>query len=202
MNSDFYYRNDKNNLDGFFPYCKLCGIEKSKARQKSLGQEIINYVKDQHKLKGKEYWEYQHEYNQDHKELNSENGKRWRESNPDKLKQYNIKRAAKNHKISKLEWIRCKEYFNNSCAYCGLPIEEHFIKYKGKIILGDFHKEHMDHDGRNDVSNCIPSCKICNSEKRAKSFDEWYDENNSKYSKERYDKIFKWINEDYVLTIK
>ena len=121
----------------------------------------------------------------------------WRINNKEKIKTYYEERQHKNHKISKIEWEACKEYFNYEYAYCGLPIEEHIIKFKGKLKQGDFHKEHVDYDGANDLSNCVPSCKICNSSKHKYTLEEWYNENNSNYTKGRYDKIIKWINEDY-----
>ncbi len=47
-------------------------------------------------------------------------------------------KRKKKHRLSKQEWKSCKEYFNNECAYCGLPIEEHFRKYAGKLQKIDF----------------------------------------------------------------
>ena len=82
-----------------------------------------------------------------------------------------------------------KEYFNNECAYCGLPLELH------KEIVGqDLHKEHKDHNGANDLSNCVPACRLCNSTKHDKEFDDWYNKSNPNYTKSRYNKIIRWTN--------
>jgi len=121
----------------------------------------------------------------------------WRENNKDKLKQYRENRKVKHHTISKDEWILCKEYFNNSCAYCGLSAENHYKKYAGEYKFMDLHKEHVDDNGTNDISNCIPSCHACNSRKWSFDFYEWYSEGNENYSKERIEKILKWIKGDY-----
>ena len=123
--------------------------------------------------------------------------KQWQIDNPDKLSQYNQKRKHKNHKVSKSEWIACKEYFNNSCAYCGLSIEEHFRNYAGKPQKIDLHKEHADHEGSSGLDNCIPSCQSCNDKKWKFKLEEWYNEDNPIFSQERLDKIHKWLDEDY-----
>jgi 5-methylcytosine-specific restriction endonuclease McrA len=99
--------------------------------------------------------------------------------------------------VSDAEWESCKKYFDDSCAYCGLHISEHFNNYKGKMRWTDLHKEHVDDDGANDLSNCIPSCQSCNSQKWNFEFEEFYNTNNENYDQERYDKIIKWLNEDY-----
>lgn len=91
----------------------------------------------------------------------------------------------------------CLEYFNNCCAYCGMTLEEHKDKYNQNL-----HKEHVTSCGRNDLKNCVPSCKVCNSEKSTTSFNDWYNIKNIKYSKDRYMKICKWIKEDCKLYIK
>jgi 5-methylcytosine-specific restriction endonuclease McrA len=125
--------------------------------------------------------------------------KKWRQSKEGKerCKVYNLNRRHKNHDITEIEWLLCKEYFNNSCAYCGMILEEH-----KEIFNQDLHKEHKDDNGSNDLSNCIPGCKNCNSQKWKFEFDEWYNENNSVYTKERYDKIIQWLNSDYILYLK
>ena len=100
------------------------------------------------------------------------------------------------------QWFYILKLFNNECAYCGLPLSKHYIRYKGETKLGDFHKEHVDHEGANDLSNCIPSCKECNSSKSTKFLEDWYNENNLNFNQDRLNKIHKWINEDYKLYIE
>ena len=122
----------------------------------------------------------------------------WQRDRPEKQKQYRIKREQhKAHVIYKKEWIACKDYFENTCAYCGLPIEEHLITRLGIKKLGDFHKEHVDNNGANDLSNCVPSCGVCNSSKHEDSLQKWYTIDNPVYSVERENKIFSWLNGDY-----
>jgi 5-methylcytosine-specific restriction endonuclease McrA len=123
--------------------------------------------------------------------------KEYQQKHPDKMRIYNQNRQHKNHKITKDEWLTCKNYFDNSCCYCGLTYEESKIKYKE-----DLHKEHADHFGANDLSNCIPACKSCNSQKWEHPLDKWYNENNHRFTQERYDKIMTWLNKDYKKFIK
>lgn len=115
----------------------------------------------------------------------------YRRQNKDKIKKYNKKRNEKNHKITKNEWETCKKYFDNSCAYCGMTNDEAKRLYNNYL-----HKEHVIHNGSDKIDNCIPACKSCNSSKATKKFEDWYNESNKKYSKDRYNKIIKWLNED------
>jgi len=48
----------------------------------------------------------------------------------------------------------------------------------------------------------IKSCINCNSSKRKKNFEEWYNINNPRHSIEKYDKIIKWIIKDHKLYIE
>jgi hypothetical protein len=128
-----------------------------------------------------------------------ENYRKWQQNNPDKIKDYREKHGE--HRMSSQEWKDCKEYFNNECAYCGLPVDKHYNRFKGEMRLTDFHKEHVDHQGANDLSNCIPSCKACNSSKHTEKLEDWYSRQ-AFYNEEKLDKIHNWLNEDYKLYIK
>lgn len=69
--------------------------------------------------------------------------------------------------FNKVSWNITKEYFSNSCAYCGGSGElhmEHAIPIN-KSSLG----EHR-------LGNLVPSCKGCNSKKGAKDFREFLDD--------------------------
>jgi hypothetical protein len=123
-------------------------------------------------------------------------------NNLDKYRVYGKERQHKNHDITDEQWIGCKNYFGNTCAYCDLPLEQHWVEYAGKMILGDFHKEHAIHNGANDLGNCVPSCKSCNSSKWEYDLDDWYNENNHRFTIEKYNKIKQWLNVDYKLFLK
>ena len=142
--------------------------------------------------------ELSRKYRKDHLGERVEYDKKYRTIN--KVKEYSRYRSQhKKHKITKQEWEMCKKYFNYECAYCGLPLSEHYYTRNGITKNGDFHKEHVDHEGNNGLSNCVPSCGSCNSSKWKSELNEWYNINNPKYSEERYNKIMQWLNGDWVL---
>ncbi|UUV25928.1 MULTISPECIES: HNH endonuclease [Lysinibacillus] len=115
--------------------------------------------------------------------------KQYRKDNIDKFKEW--AENHRNHEITEFEWEECKRYFSYSCAYCGMTEEEHKEFYKQRL-----HKEHVQHDGLNDVTNCVPSCKSCNSRKRKQKLHEWYNVDNELFEKNKLDRILKWINFD------
>jgi hypothetical protein len=186
--------------------CNVCGewllcaekyfhknIEKRREYDKDYNKEHWDkkklQFKDRYENKNEEWAEYQ-------------NGYLKRPSSKEKQKVYQKKYKKKKHKITKQEWLDCKNYFNNCCAYCELPVEEHYRRYNKGIQKIDLHKEHIDDNGTNDLSNCVPSCQSCNSGKREEEFNVWYNKDNHKFTQERYNRIIKWLTEDYKLFIK
>jgi 5-methylcytosine-specific restriction endonuclease McrA len=141
--------------------------------------------------------EYSKEWNEKNEDLMKVRLKNFQENNPEKLMEYREKRKHKIHNITEEEWENCKKYFDYTCAYCGLPLSEHYKIYKEKLKHYDFSKDHAIDRGANDLSNCVPSCSSCNSSKHTLNLDEWYDENNPVYISDRHDKIIKWLQADY-----
>lgn len=81
------------------------------------------------------------------------------------------------------DWKKCKEFFNNECAYCGRKLknltQDHFIPLsKG----GNYTKD-----------NIIPACRNCNCKKHNKDFYIWYKQQKF-YSKERENKIINYLS--------
>lgn len=192
----YFYRNDKNGIDGLAPNCKECTKEKSKLNMIENRDRRNAYMKDWMKQpRVKEQVKLRGRKRRERGEL-----LRWQRNNKDKIRQSTIKRNhSKKHEISNSEWLSCKEYFNNSCAYCGLHIDDHWTIYAGKPKKTDLHKEHVDDNGSNKLDNCVPSCKVCNSEKHQDDINDWYTEGNPKYSEERLKLIEKWLQSDYKL---
>ena len=196
--TDEYFYKNKSSPDGLYPYCKRCNVQKSTKYIKEHLEHHKAYDKQNNKKPHmkKKIKEYSQKFR--------DNGyyKNWQQNNSDKIKEYNEYRDMnKKHTISTKEWTSCKKYFNNECAYCGLPINKHYNTYNGEVRLTDFHREHVDHNGANDLSNCVPSCKTCNSSKRKLIFEEWYTKQEF-YKDERLNKIYQWLTEDYKLYIK
>lgn len=200
--------------------CKWCGKEKdlaefySQKKKRSDGTEYIYYRPDCKECTKKNAvkWRYENpevyersqmkwlqskkgiESNKKRQRRRRESGKyrEWQKKNKEKLRQYASQRQHKAHAITEQEWIDCKDYFENQCAYCGLTHKEHLDVY-GQ----DLHKEHVDHNGSNSLSNCVPSCKPCNGSKHTFDFEYWYKERSGHYSEERFQKIAQWLNNDY-----
>jgi hypothetical protein len=187
---DYFYSN-LSGVDGLFPYCKRCNIKNS-AMWQHKNPERKNASNNKYNKKG-----IQMERHRKSEKRRRKNGlvKEWQRNNPEKIKQY--RNNHNKHEINEEEWLACKEYFNNSYAYCGLPLTKHWVKFRCKMILGDFHKDHVDHNGNDKLSNCVPSCKKCNSSKWKFKFEDWYNKDNEIFSMDRYGKIIKWINEDH-----
>lgn len=193
----FYYRNKKKPKLGLCSQCKTCMTKDASKRQyeKYHKGNLKEYYEKLAIDKKEELREYQYNYYKDNakrRDAIKEYGKKYRKLNPDKTSAYcKFRNMNKTHTLTKEQWNKCKQYFDNSCAYCGMTNDEHKIKY-GKQL----HREHVDHMGSNGIENCIPACMSCNSSKHTFTLNEWYNENNTNYSTERYNKIQQWLNQD------
>lgn len=107
------------------------------------------------------------------------------------MKIYNEK--TKSHDITDVEWEKCLGHFNYSCAYCGITQEDAIKTYSNRL-----HREHVDCNGADDLSNCAPACKSCNSRKHTFELSEWYDSDNLTYTKKRYEKIINWLESNAI----
>jgi HNH endonuclease len=196
-NTEYFYKGKS--YDGIQPLCKACAIKK--ARQWEIDHPEKYQANNKKKAIVSAPIRRERARKSSAKMREEGYQKEWRNNNREKLSGYNSKRNQnKKHKISNEEWIYCKEYFDNECAYCGIHISEHFVKWSGELKWTDFHREHVDDAGANDLSNCVPSCKSCNSQKNTKSLFEWYNKENKNYDLNKLNKILKWLEEDYNYT--
>lgn len=187
-NEEYFYKKKINQTDGLDTYCKACIV--LKAKNSNFDYESMKKKSREWKMK-KENRERVNRHHKKYKEAGKET--EWRRNNKDKVKEYIQKRTShKKHEISKREWEYCKEYFDYSCAYCGIHEDEAKIKYNNYL-----HKEHVNHDGSNRLDNCVPSCKSCNGSKNVYSLGEWYNKENHRFNRRRLNKIKKWLNGDY-----
>jgi len=186
----FYMRNKKKPERGFNSECKKCTTQNTKnyfMKNKEIELEKRKKWKEENKNKN---LSYMHKSYQRNKDFRREYLKEWHNKNPEKQKEY-LNRHRK-HDITITEWLACKKYFNNQCAYCGLPIEKHFAERNNNVFNMDLHKEHVDDNGANDLSNCVPSCQSCNSTKNLKTLEEIIElKIIEKFTQEKYNKINK-----------
>jgi hypothetical protein len=114
----------------------------------------------------------------------------WQRENADKVRGYSVKREQhKSHEITIGEWIECKDYFKNEdgewcCCYCEMTEKEHKERFGEQL-----HKDHAINEGSNGIENCLPSCKICNSEKHKDDWNVWFNKDNPKHTENRNNKI-------------
>lgn len=191
--SEYFYSNKKNSKDGLYPECKKCSVQRSYSWRKD-NRDI--WLESQRKSnlnpeRKQEIRERKREHRENGYQLN------WQRNNPEKMIEYaQNKKLHRTHNVTKNEWNACLKYFNHRCAYCGLPLEKHYNMYMGNLRWENLHKEHAIHNGGNDLTNCIPSCKSCNDQKWEYDFDEWFSINNINFTQEKYDKIVQWLMED------
>lgn len=188
---EYFYQNKTSKVDGLNPYCKKCGS------QRAIQQWKDDPIKHRESHKKYEKTPKFKEWSKKNREDQKEYLIQYRKDNKEKMNAYCMVRSQhKSHKINSKEWYDCKEYFNNSCAYCGMTEEEH-----RKLFKQDLHKEHVDHEGSRYLNNCVPGCRKCNTSKHTATLEEWYNINNPVFTQEKYNKILQWINYDHKLYI-
>jgi len=190
---EYFYKQKTRKKDGIYytfqSQCKEC-IKRAQYKRYEENRDEINRTTYERYLANKnEYNERVKRWQKNNKEQNQTNQKRWRQENRDKLKKYNYNHLHKKHDISKEEWESCKKYFNYKCAYCGIS-EELAKESQGH----SFHQEHAYNYGSDDLSNCVPACRSCNSRKNTFDYDVWYVEGLDVFSKDRLDKIERWLS--------
>lgn len=128
-------------------------IIKEKNREKSATLE--------HKIKRKKYLATR-------KDRDRELSRLWAENNRERLRELKKNRYHREKSVKQgftiEDWEKCKEYFCNCCAYCGIYDEnltqDHFIP--------------VSKDGGYVLENMIPACRSCNSSKWNTDFVDWY----------------------------
>ena len=177
--------------------CRNCRREEAAKKYHENREEDNERSKLWRQNNKQQYKEIQKRKSKNRKEEDQVIQKEWRKNNKEKTKEYNDRYKEKQFKLKTSEWDGCKEYFNNSCAYCGIN-ELEAKNTQGKNL----NKEHAMNKGQNDLSNCLPSCTTCNSSKHMDDYTNWFIPENEVFEQERLNKIHKWLEEDYKLYIK
>lgn len=190
MNGTYFYKNKSNSIDGFNPSCIECTCKKSRKYRDDNLDNVKAYEKKKYQNKKNYYKENNRRYYAEKGEKKRALTRLWQKTDhgKKKYKGYRKNREHKKHNISDSEWELCKSFFGNACAYCAMSYDEHKIKHNE-----DLHKDHLCHEGRNDIKNCVPSCRSCNPSKRTYTLNEWYSSSNINYTYERYHRIYLWI---------
>jgi hypothetical protein len=191
-NADNFYMRNKNKIElGYNAICKECSRKDRKDYIEANYETVKKNKKESYRRTQPHKNQQNKDWQQNHKEYYRAYVKQYCHDNPDKVHHYNQKRQHKNHQISKEEWDSCKQYFDSSCAYCGMSEEKH-----KEIMHQQLHKEHVVFNGSIYLDNCVPACRTCNSKKWEHDMEEWYKQQDY-FSEERLNKIKQWTTEDY-----
>ncbi|WP_079408776.1 hypothetical protein [Paenibacillus ferrarius] len=117
MNSINFYLNNSSK-DSYDSYCKSCAKTKSRKWEIDNPEKYKALNKSKMPSKNPVRLERCREFNK--KDQAKEYMSEWRNNNKDKLKIYGEQQQNKKHDITDKQWIYCKHYFQNCCAYCGL----------------------------------------------------------------------------------
>jgi hypothetical protein len=190
MTEEYFYKWSHGTVDNFHPRCANCCVEDVQKRrekdpeyQAKLARDSFNrrFERDQ-KLK-----ERQRKTSKESRLKGKQ--KEWQQNNPERVRE--LSKRHRNHDITDNEWNSCLKIFNNSCCYCGVPNDEQYKKYKQVL-----HKDHVEHDGYNDIRNAAPACRGCNDRKWQHNMESWFREQEF-FSEERLNFIQWWITEGY-----
>jgi len=199
-NTDNFYMQNKSKPEmGFTPRCRSCTRINANEHREENKEDYIKYSYEYRKTNREEDNEKHKKIARSrvrYKDYLSNYLKGWYKREENKGKQLTYGLNHRNHEISEAEWKACLKAFDYKCAYCGLPMEDHIIIRKGKSVFMNFHKEHVDDNGYNDLRNCVPSCRSCNSHKHMGSLDDWY-KIQEFFTEDRYNKIIWWTTEGY-----
>jgi len=193
---NFYLMKKSEPKRGFHAQCKKCVVIKTNEYKLKNYEKVLAKIydwQDRNKEKTLKRW---HDYNVKNKDKQKIYTAEYQKAHPEKMKGY--RENHRDHDITPKEWKHNLEIFDNACSYCGLPAEEHIATRKGKEIIMSLHKEHVDDEGYNDLRNCTPSCKSCNSTKGGKTIEELFQLKFIEgFTEERYNKIVWWVEDGY-----
>ncbi|WP_310877147.1 HNH endonuclease [Priestia megaterium] len=176
--------------------CKYCeevkGIDEFNKVGKTRIQEFCKECKENNKKDRRSYYQ---EYFIENKDRKKEYYKEWKQNGGIEIRKTNEgsrrqKKLSLESTLTVFEWQECLDYFENSCAYCG--IHNDLAK---ELHDNSLHQEHVvpvTKGGAFSKENIIPSCRICNSSKRNMDLEEYivYADIN----KERYERILNYLN--------
>ena len=172
-----YFKRDSGKYDGLNSWCKECSKsydEENKDRRADYDKryylENIDKIK-QYKEDNKERRrKWNMTWRLENKEHIAEYSKRYKQENRDRVNITTQRRHARiaqlPHTLTLEEWEDALEFFNYSCAYCGISDERLHQEHIIPIVKG----------GGYIADNIIPACQSCNSSKHARDMEEWYSE--------------------------
>lgn len=101
-------------------------------------------------------------------ELTRAQTRKWRQANKERVALMDAnkrarRRARKTGRVTFAEWESLKELWGHRCAFCG----------RFQIKLTQDHSMPLNRGGIHDISNLLPACRSCNSQKCDKTAEEY-----------------------------
>lgn len=192
--NEYNFAKKNTGRDGFDSQCKECKKLYDQKRNQRKKVEISKQKKEYYNKNAKTLKEKSLNYYSKNKEKCKESNSKWEKENPTKRRLINVKSRTLEYgaesTLTETEWNEINQYFDNSCAYCGITEKESLNMY-GEIL----HHEHVIPlvvGGAYSYGNIVPSCRSCNSSKMNHDFYDWYP-NSKVYNKQREIKIINYI---------
>ena len=167
-------------------------------KTKRTREEYLKVYREEHKEQIKEYYRQQYQnnkatidarkkkYREEHAEAHRESDRKYRLGHREQIRISEKKRDAKERELlftlTLEQWEDTKQYFNNSCCYCGEEVkleQEHFIA--------------LSNGGEYTHNNIIPACRFCNNSKKNRDFFVWYPKYKN-YNEKREKIILEFLN--------
>ncbi|WP_105147062.1 HNH endonuclease [Streptococcus suis] len=184
-------RNSKSGFDG---RCKDCRKVYDKIRYEKNREKLIAKGKEYYRKHIEERRKYGREYYAQNTDKCKSSSKKWDTDNPIQRRIINEKSRTKKYggdtTLTKEEWECTLDYFEHSCAYCGMTRDEHFDLFNEQL-----HHEHImpvDNAGAYSKNNVVPACRPCNCSKAGRDFSLWY-KNFKYYSSTREARILEYM---------
>ncbi|WP_063562997.1 HNH endonuclease signature motif containing protein [Paenibacillus sp. O199] len=182
---EYFYINKNNSIDGLYPYCKKSAILSSCENQKTNKERSYKQHEKYRKSEKYKKWGRKHGLEQ----RKSGYSLNYQRNNKDRV--YFYAALHRIHDITSIEWNKCLLFFEYKCAYCGITQEENKRNCNQKL-----QKDHVDHEGYNDLRNAVPACRRCNSSKHQSGVLNWYSQQPF-YCIDRFRKLTTWITIEY-----
>ena len=174
-----YYRANTERILTRVKRYRIANIERVNQYQEQWRADHAEYQKEYHRqYRASHSQETQKRYQRyyaEHSERLKENAQRYRVNHPGKVTVMRQRRVARKRALpdtfTDADWMRCLDWFNHTCAYCGRPqglwhtlAADHFIPLDDPDCPGTV------------VANIIPAChgiNGCNNSKSAKEPKVW-----------------------------
>lgn len=173
-----YFENSKLAKDGL-KKCKYCmnvkPIDCFDIHSKTK-MNTVAYCKDCRNVHKHEKSNYDRKYLKDNLDVKKDYYRNWKENGGKEIRRvHNQSREARKKSLladlNAKQWEETLQYFNHSCAYCGISQQEHFETHKNG--LSQDHIIPITDNGVYSKFNIIPACKVCNSCKNNRELEDY-----------------------------